>query len=101
MAMSCLNVRGVFGNIFLRISEITCTSRSPGFSMKISYFKFIFSWCVGEICRGTFPQGEYINQQRTGRILLRGLCPKPLGLRSVFSECITASWKTVQPWLVL
>lgn len=76
---------GYLKTFFLRIPEITCTSRTPGFSKEIRYFKSFFFWCVGEICRGTFPQGEYINQQRTGRILLHGLCPKPLGSRSVLS----------------
>lgn len=92
---------GYLETFFLRIPEVTCTPRTPGFSKEISYIKSILFWCVGENYRGTFPQGEYLNQQRTCRILLHGLCPKPLGFRSVFSECITASWEILQPWLHL
>lgn len=68
--------------------ELTCGPRTPeGFSKEISYFKSsILFWCVGDLCRGAVPQGDYINQQRVSGSFLCGLGCKPLAFRFVFSH---------------
>lgn len=74
--------------VVLVTPELTCTSRTPeGFSREINYFKsYILFWGMGDICRGTVSQWEYINQHRVGGSFLCGLCSKPLASGSVFSH---------------